>query len=317
MTNETDVDDRTEKSYTEAAAQKLASVSLGASDDEDTNREDNKSPPIGTDKGQAMEFQESLTSKQHETPPSGPSEDPLQLYPPGRILHWLHYQLQSQPQIVETKVSVSDQLKEQKLGDGFSNSAVLLFLAVHIKLQVRQSPSSPSAPPSGPLPPPFRSRPPPLPARTTTTVTRRSSYHRRGLFAIKAKNGGAFPKAAKPATAAEPKFYPADDVKLRTVSTRKPKPTKLRSTITPGTVLILLARRYMGKRVVFLKPLKSGLLLITAKTESRGEMKGHHEAATPALGAAHALVAPRGGVGPSGTHRPRPSAYLFTCSGKT
>jgi hypothetical protein len=99
MTNETDVDDRTEKSDTEAAAQKLASVSLGASDDEDTNREDNKSPPIGTDKGHAMEFQESLTSKQHETPPSGPSEDPLQLYPPGRILHWLHYQLQSQPQV--------------------------------------------------------------------------------------------------------------------------------------------------------------------------------------------------------------------------
>ncbi|KAM0895093.1 hypothetical protein ACQ4PT_024051 [Festuca glaucescens] len=87
MTNETDVDDRTEKSDTEAAAQKLASVSLGASDDEDTNREDNKSPPIGTDEGQAMEFQESLTSKQQELPPSGPSEDSLQLYPPGRILH--------------------------------------------------------------------------------------------------------------------------------------------------------------------------------------------------------------------------------------
>uniref|UniRef100_A0ACD5YQ49 Uncharacterized protein n=1 Tax=Avena sativa TaxID=4498 RepID=A0ACD5YQ49_AVESA len=96
------------------------------------------------------------------------------------------------------------------------------------------------------------------------------SYHRRGLWAIKAKNGGAFPKAEKPAAVAEPKFYPADDVKPRTVSTRKPKPTKLRSTITPGTVLILLAGRYMGKRVVFLKQLKSGLLLITGPFKING-----------------------------------------------
>ncbi|XP_051194056.1 large ribosomal subunit protein eL6 [Lolium perenne] len=101
-------------------------------------------------------------------------------------------------------------------------------------------------------------------------ASRSNTYHRRGLWAIKAKNGGAFPKAATPAAVAEPKFYPADDVKPRTVSTRKPKPTKLRSTITPGTVLILLAGRYMGKRVVFLKQLKSGLLLITGPFKING-----------------------------------------------
>ncbi|KQJ94156.1 60S ribosomal protein L6 [Brachypodium distachyon] len=101
-------------------------------------------------------------------------------------------------------------------------------------------------------------------------ASRSHSYHRRGLWAIKAKHGGAFPKAEKPAAVAEPKFYPADDVKPRTVSTRKPKPTKLRSTITPGTVLILLAGRYMGKRVVFLKQLKSGLLLITGPFKING-----------------------------------------------
>lgn len=63
--------------------------------------------------------------------------------------------------------------------------------------------------------------------------SRSQMYHKRGLWAIKAKNGGTFPKHEKKAVVAAPaekppKFYPADDVKKPLVNKRKARPTKLR-----------------------------------------------------------------------------------------
>ncbi|NP_001266146.1 60S ribosomal protein L6-2-like [Cicer arietinum] len=100
-------------------------------------------------------------------------------------------------------------------------------------------------------------------------------YHKRGLWAIKAKHGGAFPKhdpKPKPEAPAEkaPKFYPAHDVQKPLRNKHKPKPTKLRANITPGTVLILLAGRFKGKRVVFLKQLPSGLLTCSGPFKING-----------------------------------------------
>ncbi|KAA1115447.1 hypothetical protein PGT21_036506 [Puccinia graminis f. sp. tritici] len=81
-----------------------------------------------------------------------------------------------------------------------------------------------------------------------------------------AKNGG---ERLVPVHKA-PRFYPTE------VQSKPKKPRKahrapgLRSTLTPGTVVIILAGRFRGKRAVFLKQLESGLLMISGPFKVNG-----------------------------------------------
>jgi len=86
--------------------------------------------------------------------------------------------------------------------------------------------------------------------------------------------GATGPKKVVKAGATEGKsarFYPADDVKVPKNSRKsKHNAPKIRASITPGTVLILLAGRFRGKRVVCLKALESGLLLVSGPFKVNG-----------------------------------------------
>ncbi|KAF2866991.1 ribosomal protein L6e-domain-containing protein [Massariosphaeria phaeospora] len=66
------------------------------------------------------------------------------------------------------------------------------------------------------------------------------------------------------------KYYPAEeDAQLRKAR-KSAHPTKYRDSLAPGTVLILLSGRFRGKRVVLLRQLSQGVLLITGPFKSNG-----------------------------------------------
>ena len=66
-------------------------------------------------------------------------------------------------------------------------------------------------------------------------------------------------------------WYPVSD--LRTHFKRKckvPKKTHITPEFTPGQIVILLSGRFRGRRVVYLKKLESGLLLVTGPYKYNG-----------------------------------------------
>merc|ERR1711920_297959 len=66
-------------------------------------------------------------------------------------------------------------------------------------------------------------------------------------------------------------YYPADDcVKNFVRKCKTPNKAKGRACIVPGSVVILLSGRFRGRRVVVLRRLDSGLLLVTGPYRLNG-----------------------------------------------
>jgi len=66
-------------------------------------------------------------------------------------------------------------------------------------------------------------------------------------------------------------WYPTTDKREHFKrKTKVPRKQRLRASINPGQVLIVLAGRFRGRRVIFLKQLDSGLLLVTGPYKLNG-----------------------------------------------
>lgn len=65
------------------------------------------------------------------------------------------------------------------------------------------------------------------------------------------------------------KWYPAEETRVAKVK-QTPNAPKVRPSLVPGAVLIILAGKFRGKRVVFLKSLEDNTLLVTGPFKING-----------------------------------------------
>ncbi|CAL8129849.1 unnamed protein product [Orchesella dallaii] len=119
---------------------------------------------------------------------------------------------------------------------------------------------------------------------------RSTMYHKRGMFIKRNLKTVQKTTAKKPVFVEKPlggaqngqkrlvqvkkskRYHPTAVGKIRRIVQRPSviKRNRLRGTLKPGTVLILLAGRHAGKRVILLRQLESGLLLVTGPFKLNG-----------------------------------------------
>lgn len=97
-------------------------------------------------------------------------------------------------------------------------------------------------------------------------VTVDEMVRKRSRFVIKKVNGAQNGGERKVLVKKGPRFYPTETRPKKSKTGRvihKNHPRRFKKGLEPGRVLIILAGKHRGKRVVLLKTLKSGLLLVT------------------------------------------------------
>merc|ERR1712019_125553 len=108
-----------------------------------------------------------------------------------------------------------------------------------------------------------------MPDQAVADNSRSASYAKKVLYKRKRWTTSGEKKAAEKTgqVGRAQRFYPVDQERRRFKTTGAGKSyratQKLREGIVPGSVLILVAGKHKGKRVVFLKQLESGLLLVS------------------------------------------------------